>query len=75
MLDPQRDVTMKIALLLTFLLASSVVIAARISPYWLNSDVEKDATNDIEKRDTQVRDITRNQRIENIFDNLPGLAF
>ena len=68
---------MKTALLLTFLLASSVVMAGRLGPpyFRVNSDVEKDAANDIEKRDTQMRDITRNQRIENIFDNLPGLAF
>ena len=68
---------MRIALLLTFLLAPSVVMAACISPYYsrLNSDVEKDAANDIEKRDTQTRDIRRNQGIDDISDGLTGLKF
>ena len=68
---------MKIALLLTFLLASSVVMAACISPYYsrLNSDVEKYAANDIEKRDIQTRDITRNQGMDDISDDLTGFTF
>ena len=68
---------MKIALLLTFLLAPSVVMAACISPYYsrLNSDVEKYAANDIEKRDTQTRDITRNQGMDDISDDLTGFTF
>ena len=68
---------MKIALLLTFLLASSVVMASCISPYYsrLNSNVEKDAANDIEKRDTQTRDIRRNQGMDDISDDLTGFTF
>ena len=74
-LDPQRHVTMKIALLLTFLLASSVVMAGRIGPHYvrINSDVEKDAANNIEKRDTQMRKTTSNQGMDD--NNLTGLAF
>ena len=41
------------------------------SPYnWLNSDVEKDAANDIEKRDTQMIDITGNLEKSDILDDL-----
>ena len=68
---------MRTTLLLTFLLASSVVMAGRISTYYtgLNNDVEKDAANDIEKRDTQRRDITRNQGMDDIFDDLTGFTW
>ena len=59
-------------MLLTFLLASSVVMAGHISTYYtgLNSDVEKDAVNDIEKRDTLMRDITGNLENSDILDDL-----
>ena len=63
---------MKIALLLTFLLASSVVMAGRFRPHYvrINSDAEKDAANDIEKRDTQMIDITGNLEKSDILDDL-----
>ena len=66
---------MKIALFLTFLLASSVVMAGRFRPHYvrINSDAEKDAANDIEKRDTQMRNTTSNQGMDD--NNLTGLAF
>ena len=71
-LDPERYFAMRTTLLLTFLLASSVVMAGRISTYYtgLNNDVEKDTANDIEKRDTQVRDVTGNRENSDILDDL-----
>ena len=36
---------------------------------WLNSDVDIDAANDIQKRDTQMRDITGNLENSDILDD------